>query len=235
MLRRLLAPLFVLCLAALALGESPKPSPKAPAIFRIGMGKRYHLATCPECKKKGAKVVAITPAQAQAGKLTPCSKCDPPPLSALAGASDTVKAAEPANPAKLANPAKPADSPPDPPKRTFSGRVVAVSDGDTLTVLDANKVEHKIRLEGIDAPEKGQAFGARAKQALSEKVFGKDVKVTWEKRDNYKRILGHIHVGERWINYELVADGMAWHYRHFNKDKRLADAELAARIQGVAC
>jgi endonuclease YncB( thermonuclease family) len=124
--------------------------------------------------------------------------------------------------------AKLTPKPADPPK-PFSGKVTAVSDGDTLTVLDANKVERKIRLEGIDAPEIGQAFGTKAKQALSEKVFNKEVKIAWEKRDRYGRILGHVYDGERWINCELVADGFAWLFTRYSDDKRLGAAEQAAR------
>ena len=66
---------------------------------------------------------------------------------------------------------------------TITGRVVAVSDGDTLTVLDADRTQHKIRLSGIDAPEKAQAFGERSKQNLSRLVFGKEIEVQWNKRD----------------------------------------------------
>lgn len=60
---------------------------------------------------------------------------------------------------------------------TITGRVVGVADGDTITVLDANRQQHKIRLQGIDAPEKAQPFGERSKQNLSRLVFGKDVRV----------------------------------------------------------
>lgn len=69
----------------------------------------------------------------------------------------------------------------------IDGRVVGVADGDTVTVLDANKVQHKIRLSGIDAPEKKQPFGERSKESLSDLVFGKDVSVETDKRDRYGR------------------------------------------------
>ncbi len=62
--------------------------------------------------------------------------------------------------------------------QTITGKVVGVSDGDTITVLDASNQQHKIRLDGIDAPESNQDFGARAKQSLSDLVFGKTVTVT---------------------------------------------------------
>lgn len=75
---------------------------------------------------------------------------------------------------------------------TLLGRVVGVADGDTVTVLDAGHQQHKIRLQGIDAPEKAQPFGERSKQNLSRMVFGKDVRVEWEKRDRYGRIVGKV-------------------------------------------
>ena len=77
---------------------------------------------------------------------------------------------------------------------TLDGRVVSVADGDTVTVLDASNRQHKIRLRGIDAPEKAQPFGQRSKQSLSRMVFGKDVRVDWDKRDKYKRIVGKVWV-----------------------------------------
>ena len=68
---------------------------------------------------------------------------------------------------------------------TLSGRVVAVHDGDTITVLDANRTQHKIRLAGIDAPELGQAFGNPSKQNLSKWVYNRQVIVDWNKRDRF--------------------------------------------------
>ena len=71
------------------------------------------------------------------------------------------------------------------------GKVVSIADGDTITVLDAEKVQHKIRLQGIDAPEKKQAFGAKSKERMTEKVAGQEVVVQWTKKDQYGRILVH--------------------------------------------
>lgn len=109
------------------------------------------------------------------------------------------------------------------------GKVVGIADGDTITVLDAGKVQHKIRLEGIDAPEKGQAFGTKSREAMSEKVGGEEVVVRWEKKDRYGRILGDVYLGDRHINLEMVQDGLAWHYKQYSKAKELADAEDEAR------
>lgn len=109
------------------------------------------------------------------------------------------------------------------------GKVVSIADGDTITVLDAEKVQHKIRLEGIDAPEKGQAFGTKAKEKMSELVGEKDVIVRWEKKDRYGRILGDVLLGDRHINLEMVQEGLAWHYKQYSKSKELAEAEDEAR------
>jgi endonuclease YncB( thermonuclease family) len=92
---------------------------------------------------------------------------------------------------------------------TIEGRVVGVADGDTITVLDDNKVLHKIRLAGIDAPEKKQPFGQRSKQRLSDLVFDKAVTVETNKRDKYRREVGKVLVDGTDANLEQVKRGMA--------------------------
>ena len=77
---------------------------------------------------------------------------------------------------------------------TLTGRVVGVADGDTITVLDADRQQHKIRLQGIDTPEKAQPVGQRSKENLSRLVFNKEVRVEWKKRDRHKRIVGKVWV-----------------------------------------
>ena len=105
----------------------------------------------------------------------------------------------------------------------FAGKVVGVADGDTITVLYGKK-EYKIRFQHIDCPESSQAFGTKAKQVLSNKVFGKTVTVRWKEKDRYMRILGDVYVGQRWIN-----EGMAWHYKFFSKDASIGAVEAKAR------
>src|SRR4051812_29621262 len=107
------------------------------------------------------------------------------------------------------------------PSRAFVGKVVSVHDGDTITVLDSANRQHKIRLAAIDAPELHQAFGQRAKQTLGDKVSGKTVRVTWRESDRYGRIVGHVYLDSRWINREMVAEGFAWHYRHYSNNAEL--------------
>jgi endonuclease YncB( thermonuclease family) len=115
---------------------------------------------------------------------------------------------------------------------TLTGRVVGVSDGDTITVLDANRQQHKIRLQGIDAPEKAQPFGQRSKENLSRHVFGKDVRVEWEKRDRYKRIVGKVWVQPASCptcpmtldaGHAQITAGMALWYRKYAKEQSPQD------------
>ncbi|MDZ4753338.1 MAG: thermonuclease family protein [Phycisphaerae bacterium] len=116
--------------------------------------------------------------------------------------------------------------------QTVTAKVVGISDGDTLTVLDAANVQTNIRLNGIDAPEAKQDFGSRAKEALSGKVFGRELRLVKRDVDRYGRTVADVYVGERLINRELVAEGFAWHYvKYAPHDKELAAAEASAREQ----
>lgn len=113
------------------------------------------------------------------------------------------------------------------------GKAVGVTDGDTIKLLDDDKGNYTFRLEGIDAPESHQAFGTQAKKALSDKVFGKVVRVEWKEQDKYGRTLGHVYFGNRNINLELVDEGMAWHYKKYSSDQQLAAAEQHARDRKI--
>ena len=103
------------------------------------------------------------------------------------------------------------------------GKLVGVADGDTVTVLDSSNVQHKIRLTGIDAPEKAQPYGQVSKKSLSDLVFNKDVEISWEKRDRYQRILGKVLLGKQDICLEQVKRGMAWHYKQYQRDQSQED------------
>ncbi len=114
------------------------------------------------------------------------------------------------------------------------GKVIGVSDGDTITVLDNNKQSHTVRLVGIDAPEKSQAFGQAAKKSLSDLVFGKQVEVLWEKRDRYQRMLGKVMLHGQDICLEQIKRGMAWHYKQYQRDQSPQDlADYAAAEQSA--
>ncbi len=112
----------------------------------------------------------------------------------------------------------------------FTGKVIGVADGDTITVL-RDREPVKIRLIEIDAPEKAQAYGNRSKQALSDLVYYKDVLVVEHGLDKYHRTLGRIYLGEMDVNAEQVKQGMAWVYRKYSKDKSLHQMEAEAREQ----
>ena len=118
--------------------------------------------------------------------------------------------------------------------QTLNGRVVRVADGDTITVLDSTNTQHRIRLEGIDAPESHQAFGTQSKKGLSEMVFGKDVTVVYQKTDQYGRLVGKILLDGRDINLEQVKAGMAWHYKEYQKEQTPEDRELYAKAEDEA-
>jgi endonuclease YncB( thermonuclease family) len=103
--------------------------------------------------------------------------------------------------------------------QTYQGKVVGVSDGDTLIVLTPEKQQIKVRLADIDAPEKRQPFGQRAKQSLSDLVYGKQVMVKQETKDRYGRVVGRMYAGSLDINAEQIRRGMAWVYRKYAKDR----------------
>lgn len=106
--------------------------------------------------------------------------------------------------------------------------VVGVHDGDSITVLQ-DKHEIKIRLEGIDAPELGQPFGAAAKKALSDLVFQKPVRIEERGKDRYGRTLANVFVDGKRVNLALVESGFAWHFVRYSKAAEYRDAEQRAR------
>lgn len=104
---------------------------------------------------------------------------------------------------------------------TLHGRVVAVADGDTLTVQEASGRTHRVRLVGIDAPERDQPHGTAAREALTHWVMDRDVRVEHERRDTYRRILGTVYVGDENINWRLIREGHAWHAKPFQHEQSL--------------
>ena len=112
--------------------------------------------------------------------------------------------------------------------REITGKVTRVSDGDTLWVSDSLG-RHKVRLNRIDAPESDQEYGKESAAHLKSLVGGKTVRVEYDKLDQYGRILGIIFLGETDINLQMVKDGCAWHYKHFDNTPAYAEAEREAR------
>lgn len=113
----------------------------------------------------------------------------------------------------------------------LTGRVVRVADGDTVTILDSTNTQHKIRLSGIDAPERKQAFGQRSREALSEMVAGKSVNVDWNKRDKYRRIVGKIMIDGQDVNLKQIQRGLAWHYKKYENEQDVADRSIYAQAE----
>jgi len=117
--------------------------------------------------------------------------------------------------------------------QSFSGKVVGVSDGDTIKVMRSGR-EVKIRLEGIDCPEKRQAFGQKAKAFTSDLVFNEVVSVKVKETDRYGRLVAEVFLEDgRSLNRELVKAGLAWWYRQYSKDETLGELETAARENRV--
>ena len=110
----------------------------------------------------------------------------------------------------------------------LQGSIVGVHDGDSCTLL-VGTTQYKIRLEGIDTPELGQPFGTRAKQGLSKYVFSRQVTVHVTGKDIYGRSLGTSFIDGKSVNQQLVTDGLAWHYKQYSSDRKLAQAENSAR------
>lgn len=117
---------------------------------------------------------------------------------------------------------------------TFGGKVVRVLDGDTVEVLDGTSTVYRIRLAGIDAPEKVQPFGMKAKQALLKLVGGQVVKVEWSKIDQYGRRIGKVVDDGEDVNLSMVRDGFAWWYREYAREQSPADRGLYEAAEAIA-
>ncbi len=119
------------------------------------------------------------------------------------------------------------------------GRVVGVTDGDTITVLVDGHDSVKVRLAGIDAPEKTQPFGSASKMHLSDSVFRRTVTVEWTKKDKYGRVIGRVLVDGEDVCLDQVRVGLAWHYKQYAKEQAAeqrtayAAAEEQARQEKV--
>lgn len=113
------------------------------------------------------------------------------------------------------------------------GRVIGITDGDTLTVLDASHQQHKIRLMGIDAPERKQPFGERARQNLAHLAFAQEVTVQWRKKHR-NRLIGKVLVNGVDVSLEQIRSGMAWWYEAYRKDQTERDRALYSALEADA-
>jgi endonuclease YncB( thermonuclease family) len=118
---------------------------------------------------------------------------------------------------------------------TLSGRVLRVTEGDTIVVLDDSNSQHKISLTGVDASERGQAFGTKSKERLSDSVAGEVVVVQYDNYDRHGRVLGKVLLSGEDVNLEQIRAGLAWHYKKYEGEQTVADrvaysdAEMEAR------
>ena len=108
-------------------------------------------------------------------------------------------------------------------------KVVSISDGDTFTGLDGQNRQIKVRLHGIDAPEKAQAFGNVSLKALGDLMDGKTVEVQQVDKDRYGRVVANVHVGVVHETREQVANGLAWRYVQYDKKGEFPEIEQAAK------
>lgn len=113
----------------------------------------------------------------------------------------------------------------------FLATVIGISDGDTVTVVDKDKQQVKIRLAEIDAPESHQAFGSPSKQSLSNLCFGKQAEIIPQVKDRYKRTVARIKCDGVDANAQQVKRGMAWVYRQYAKDHNLYILEHEAKVE----
>ncbi len=122
------------------------------------------------------------------------------------------------------------------PEQILNGQVIEIYDGDTITLLttDANGLEkkYKVRFFGIDAPEADQEYGIESRDALREKILGKQVRVIVVSVDRYGRSVGKVMLGARYINLEMAGEGNAWYYPDYAaKEYDLSNAEKDARTR----
>lgn len=114
---------------------------------------------------------------------------------------------------------------------TITGSVVGITDGDTITFLDEEDTQYRIRLSGIDAPEKKQPYGNVAKKTLSECAYGKTAQIESTKTDRYGRKVGKVIVNGTDCNLRQIELGMAWHYKKYMKEQPVADRQVYASAQ----
>lgn len=115
-----------------------------------------------------------------------------------------------------------------------TGRVVGITDGDTITVLDNTNVQHKVRLAGIDAPEKKQPFGQKSNQSLSDCAYDKTAVVEGNKLDRYGRLVGKVLVSGLDCNLRQINLGLAWHYKKYMNEQAQDDRLTYAQAEDDA-
>jgi endonuclease YncB( thermonuclease family) len=115
----------------------------------------------------------------------------------------------------------------------LKGKVVKIADGDTYTLLDSNNQQVKIRMHGIDCPEKVQPYGRVAKDFLSSLIFGKIVEAKVQDTDRYGRVVAITFFNGKNINEEMLKVGLTWHYKKYDSNPKWSDLEKKARKERV--
>lgn len=113
----------------------------------------------------------------------------------------------------------------------LTGKVIHIVDGDTFDLLTKDTVKIRIRLNGIDCPERKQDYYQVCKDALSKYIIGKNVTLITHGRDRWRRVIADVYVNKQYINLKMVENGYAWHFKKYSKDKNLAKAEENAKIK----
>ena len=130
---------------------------------------------------------------------------------------------------------------------TLEGRVVRIVDGDTLVVLDSGNTQHRVRLAGIDTPERGQPFGKKAKENLARLAAGQPARVEYHKRDRWNRLIGKVWVRSpdspcrevncpKTLNVGMaqLTQGLAWHFKRYAHEQSEEDRERYAFAEDEA-
>ena len=177
----------------------------------------------------GQMLAAAAPAVIAGGAAAASQSATPPTVPVVPNAAGT--SAQPVSVAPQSSPLAPVQPPSGRSANSHLWRVVGVHDGDTITCLDENNQQQKVRMAEIDAPELGQDFGKVSRDAMAGMVFGKTVEVVDDGKDRYGRWIGHVFVNGVEVNRQMVATGNAWHYAAYSKDKSLATLQSQAQSQ----
>ena len=112
----------------------------------------------------------------------------------------------------------------------FTVKVTSISDGDTFGAINNDNLQLKIRIWGIDAPEKKQAFGNKSKEFLSSLIFGKRITIDVQSKDGYGRYIANVYSPDgKDVALLMLHEGMAWHFTKYDNNKVYSDAENVAR------
>lgn len=208
---------------------APPPQQYAPP--QPPLPDQWQSVQPPPTQWESAAATAAPAAMAGAAALAtqPAAPAPPPPMTAVS----TAPQMQAVSTSPQAAPLVPMQSQPPAGRSANSHlwRVVGVHDGDTITCLDENNQQQKIRMAEIDAPEIGQDYGKVSRDAMAGMVFGKTVEVVDDGKDRYGRWIGHVYVNGTDVNREMVATGNAWHYAAYSKDQSLADLQRQAQAQ----